>query len=69
MHDAHVLWGSAIFTRAEQGEILTAATVIVGGSEITPYLVGDSAYPLNPWLMKPYPGRTRDPQEITFLVC
>ena len=66
MHDAHILWRSAIFRRAEQGEILTAPTVIVGGREITPYLVGDSAYSLNPWLMKPYPERTRDPQEITF---
>ena len=66
MYYAHVLWGSAIFRGAEQGEILTAPTVIVGGREMTPYLVGDSAYPLNPWLMKPYPKRTRDPQEITF---
>ena len=66
MYYAHVLWGSAIFRGAEQGEILTAPTVIVGGREMTPYLVGDSAYPLNPWLMKPYPERTRDPQEITF---
>lgn len=66
MHDARVLRGSAIFRSAEQGEILTAPTVIVGGREITPYLVGDSAYPLSPWLMKPYPEGTRDPQEITF---
>lgn len=57
MYYAHVLWGSAIFRGAEQGEILTAPTVIVGGREMTPYLVGDSAYP---------PERTRDPQEITF---
>ena len=36
----------------------------VAGREITPYLVGDSAYPLSPWLMKPYPKGTRDPNEI-----
>lgn len=35
---------------------------IVGGRD----LVGDSAYPLSPWLMKPYPDRTRDPQVIIF---
>ena len=35
MHDARVLRGSAIFRRAEQGEIFTAPTVIVGGREIT----------------------------------
>ena len=45
MDDARVLRGSAIFRRAEQGEILTAPTVNMAGREITPYLVGDSAYP------------------------
>ena len=38
----------------------------LAGREITPYLVGDSAYPLSPWLMKPYPEGTRDPDEIAF---
>ena len=66
MHDARVLRGSGIFTRAEQGEIFTAPVVHLAGREITPYLVGDSAYPLNPWLMKPYPEGTRDPDEIAF---
>lgn len=66
MHDARVLRGSAIFRRAAQGEILTAPTVNMAGREITPYLVGDSAYPLSPWLMKPYPEGTRDPSEIAF---
>ena len=55
----------SIFRRAEQGEILTAPTVIVSGRKITPYFVGDSAYPLSPWLTKPYPEGTRDPQKIT----
>ena len=66
MHDAGVLRESAIFRRAEQGDILTAPTIIVGGREITPYILGDSTYPVSPWLMKPYPEGTRHPQEITF---
>ena len=36
------------------------------GSDIQPYLVGDSAYPLFPWLQKPFPGGTRDLDEIGF---
>ena len=66
MYDARVLQGSGIFTRAEQREIFTPPTVHVAGRDITPYLVGDSAYPLSLWLMKPYPEGTRDPDEIAF---
>jgi len=49
-----------------KGEILTAPTVNMTVREITPYVVGDSAYPLSPWLMKPYPEGTRDPDGISF---
>lgn len=66
MHDAHVLRRSTIFQKAGQGDILTQSTVNVNGHEIGPYLLGDSAYPLSPWLMKLYPEGTRDSREITF---
>lgn len=67
MHDARVLRRSAIFRKAERGEILSAPTVHINGRhELRPYLVGDSAYPLSPWLMKPYPEGTRDRDEIKF---
>ena len=39
---------------------------LIGDDEIQPYLVGDSTYPLPPWLQKPYPEGTRDPGEIRF---
>ena len=66
MHDARVLRRSTIFQRAEHGNILTQPTVHVNVHDIGPYLLGDSAYPLSPWLMKPYPEGTRDPREIAF---
>lgn len=60
MHDGCVLRQSRIFTRAEWGELLTIPTENVSGRQIGLYLVGDSAYPLSPWLMKPFPEGTRD---------
>ena len=66
MHDARVLRRSTILQRAEQRNVLTQPTVNVNGHDIGPYLLGDSAYPLSPWLMKPCPEGTRDPREIAF---
>ncbi|PFX22530.1 putative nuclease HARBI1 [Stylophora pistillata] len=67
LHDARVLRNSSIYQKAENGDILTAGPMyLIGADEIQPYLVGDSAYPLSPWLQKPYPEGTRDPGEIRF---
>ena len=66
MHDARVLRNSNIFTLAENRDILTGPPVSIGGNDIRPYLVGDSAYPLSNWLIKPFPERTNDPQEVEF---
>ena len=54
-HDARVLRNSNIYQEAEQGNILQAPRVDIDGNDIGPYLVGDSAYPLTPWLIKPFP--------------
>ena len=53
--DARVLRNSNIYQEAEQGNILQALRVDIDGNDIGPYLVGDSAYPLTPWLIKPFP--------------
>ena len=39
---------------------------VIGGHEIQPYLVGDSAYPISYWFQKPYLEGTRDLSEIQF---
>lgn len=66
MHDSRVLRRSTIFDRAEVRQILTEPTTDINGYKIGPYLVGDSAYPNCPWLIKPYPEGTRDRAEIHF---
>ena len=66
MHDARILRNSSLYQNAEQGDILTGPIAIVNHHEIGPYLVGDSAYPISPWLQKPFPEATRDRSEIQF---
>lgn len=66
MHDARILRNSSLYQKAEQGDILTGPIAIVKHHEIGPYLVGDSAYPISPWLQKPFPEATRDRSEIQF---
>ena len=65
MHDARVLRNSTIFDLAEHDQILMGPFVQIGGNDIKPYLVGDSAYPLASWLQKPFP-EARGPEEIAF---
>lgn len=62
-HDARVLRNSNIYQEAENGNILQAPLVNIDENDIGPYLVGDSAYPLAPWLIKPFPEGTNDPDE------
>ena len=71
MHDARILQNSlaeqrTLYQRAEQGDILNGPVVDVDGHEIGPYLLGDSAYPISPWLQKPFPEAARDLSEIRF---
>ena len=65
-HDARVLRNSNIYQEAENGNILQAPLVNIDGNDIDPYLVGDSAHPLAPLLIKVFPEGTNDPNEKTF---
>ena len=56
MHDARVLRNFELFRKVENGNILREPEVNINGNDIRPLLLGDGAYPLLPWLLKPYPN-------------
>ena len=58
VHDSRVFAHSSLYKKAMEGKILNGESVTVQSQDITPYLIGDSAYPLLPWLMKPFPHNT-----------
>ena len=58
MHDARVFRLGGFFSRASQGQIEAFAngpTQDINGLDVAPFIVGDGAYPLQEWLLKPYP--------------
>ena len=54
MHDARVLRNTDLFRKTEDGDILREPVASIDGNHIRPLLLGDRAYPLLPWLLKPY---------------
>ena len=55
VHDARVLANSSLYTKANAGTLLPDSSRTIAGEQVPLYLIGDSAYPLMPWLMKPFP--------------
>ena len=54
MHDARVFAHSPLYTRITEKRLLPCKTLSVNGIEVPLYLIGDSAYPIQTWLMKPF---------------
>lgn len=58
-----VLRLSGIYDQAESEQILSRPIIDLGGTNIRPLIVGDSAYPLRSWLIKPYWDRANLPRD------
>jgi len=55
IHGTRVFSNSTLYSKINNGELLCGDVLRVRGGSIPVYLIGDSAYPLSSWLMKPFP--------------
>ena len=58
VHDSRILSNSHIYYKATNKEILNTESQTILGNDMLPFLIGDSAYPLTSWLMKPFPSNS-----------
>ena len=65
VHDARVLANSKFYERGQEGTLFPDEKRNLGGIDVPIVVLGDPAYPLLQWLMKPYPDneRTTEPQK------
>ena len=54
VHDASVFSDSMLYSKITNGELLQGRELTVRGGTIPVFLIGDSAYPLSSWLIKPF---------------
>lgn len=63
VHDARVLSNSKIFEKGNNNTLFPQnVEEEISGQKMNPVIIGDAAYPLLPWLMKPYPENSTTPR-------
>lgn len=56
MHDARILSNSEVYAKGESRTLTPSSIRTFNGVPVPVVIIGDPAYPLLPWLIKPYPG-------------
>ena len=67
-HDARVFAHSDLYGNITDEELLPDKPIVVNGVNAPLILIGDSAYPLNTWLVKPFPQNgvlSREKKKLT----
>ena len=56
VHDARIFSNSEVFAKGTSKTLLPNSVRTLAGVPVPVVIIGDPAYPLLPWLIKPYPG-------------
>ncbi|XP_065435678.1 uncharacterized protein LOC135978883 [Chrysemys picta bellii] len=64
VHDARIFRNTTLFKWLQQGTYFPDRKITIGDVEMPIVILGDPAYPLMPWLMKPYTGSLDRSQEL-----
>ena len=54
VHDARMFANSLLYCKVTNRQLLQGSSLQYGSHKISILLVGDSAYPIQPWLIKPF---------------
>ena len=66
VHDSRILTNSEVFAKGEAGTLTPNSIRTLSGVPVPVVILGDPAYPLLPWLIKPYPGVALSARKIKF---
>ena len=56
VHDARIFSNSDLYAKGESGELMPNRIKRINNVDVPVMILGDAAYPMLPWIMKPYPG-------------
>ena len=64
VHDARVFVHSPLYSRITEEDLLPSKPMSINGVNVPLFLIADSVYPLQTWLMKPFPQTSVVANEI-----
>ncbi|XP_042302817.1 protein ALP1-like [Sceloporus undulatus] len=65
-HDSHIFRHSALWHAMDEGYFVPGnPTINIADVRVPPLIIGDGAYPIQPWLMRPFPA-PNCPEQVYF---
>ena len=65
-HDSTIFKSTKLWEDMTDGEIIPQIGKDIGGVTVSPLILGDSAFPFKPWLMKPFTNAVLTPVQSNF---